>query len=319
MTGYLLRRIPTAIVVLLVASLLVFAVLRLIPGGPEAALAGPDAGPDQLAAIRHDLGLDRGFFVQYGSWIAGLATLDFGTSYQVGGDIGDLISFGLTNTLALTAAAALIAVLLGLALSLSAVIWRGRVLNTLLTGVNALAIALPTFVVGTVLIAVFGINWRVLPAGGTPPAGLTDDLWITSQYLLLPALTLGLPAGAMLARFLTESLRTELAQPYAVTAIATGASHRDVVLKHALRNALPSTITAFGLILGALLGGAVLVESIFGWPGLGLLTEEGISARDYPLVQVLVLLSVTAFVLIQLAADVLHAWLDPRIRLAGAQ
>ncbi|MBM7368133.1 ABC transporter permease [Gordonia hydrophobica] len=319
MTGYLLRRIPTAIIVLIAASLLVFAVLRLIPGGPEAALAGPDAGPDQLAAIRHDLGLDRGFFVQYGAWIAGLLTLDFGTSYQVGGDIGDLISFGITNALVLTAAAAVIAVLLGLGLSLSAVLWRSRVVNALLTGINALAIALPTFVVGTVLIAVFGIRWRVLPAGGTPPAGLFDDIWITVQYLLLPALTLGLPAGAMLARFLTESLRTELAQPYATTAIATGASRRDVVLGHALRNALPSTITAFGLLLGTLLGGAVLVEAIFGWPGLGLLTEEGISARDYPLVQVLILLSVTAFVLIQLAADVLHAWLDPRIRLAGAR
>ncbi|MBY4570492.1 peptide ABC transporter permease [Gordonia sihwensis] len=319
MTRYLIRRIPTAVVVLLAASLLVFAVLRLIPGGPESALAGPDAGPEQLAAIRHDLGLDRGFFSQYWAWISALFTLDFGTSYQVGGDIGDLISFGLTNTLVLTAAATAVAVSLGLALSLSAVIWRGRVLNAVLTGINAVAIALPTFVVGTVLIALFGIRWRVLPAGGTPPNGLTDDLGITAQYLLLPALTLGLPAGAMLARFLTEALRTELAQPYATTAIATGATRRDVVLKHALRNALPSTVTAFGLIVGALLGGAVLVESIFGWPGLGLLTEEGISARDYPLVQVLVLLSVTAFVLIQLAADVVHAWLDPRIRLAGAQ
>lgn len=319
MTGYLLRRIPTALIVLVVASILVFAVLRLIPGGPEAALAGPDAGPDQLAAIRHDLGLDRNVVAQYGSWIAGLATGHFGTSYQVGGDIGDLISFGLVNTVVLTAVAAVLAILIGLALAISAVMWRGRILNAVLTAVNALAIALPTFVVGTVLIAVFGIGWRILPAGGIPPHGLGDDLGITTQYLALPALTLGLPAGAMLARFLTEALRTELAQPYAVTAIATGATHRDVVLKHALRNAVPSTITAFGIVIGTLLGGAVLVESIFGWPGLGLLTEEGIAARDYPLVQVLVLLSVTAFILIQLATDILHAWLDPRIRLAGAR
>ena len=319
MTAYLLRRIPTALVVLFAASLLIFAILRLIPGGPEVALSGPDATPADLAAIRHDLGLDRGFFAQYATWIGSVLTLDFGTSYLVGGSIGDLVSFGLVNTLVLTTVAAVFAVALGLGLSLAATIRPGRAVGAVLTVVNAAAIALPTFVVGTVLIAVFGVGFRVLPAGGTPPHGLTDDLWITAQYLVLPAITLGLPAGAMLARFLTAALQTELAQPYATTAVATGASRRDVVVKHALRNALPSTITAFGLIIGALLGGAVLVEAIFGWPGLGLLTEEGISARDYPLVQILVLLSVTVFVLTQLAADIVHAWLDPRIRLAGAR
>ncbi|MCF8590113.1 ABC transporter permease [Gordonia liuliyuniae] len=319
MTSYLLRRIPTALIVLVAASLLIFAVLRLIPGGPESALAGPDATPADLQAIRHDLGLDRGFFVQYFAWLGSVLTLDFGTSYQIGGDIGDLVSFGLTNTLVLTVTAGVLAIVLAFGLSLTATIRPNRAMNALLTGVNAVAIALPTFVVGTVLIAVFGVGGGVLPAGGTPPDGLSDDLWITAQYLVLPAVTLGLPAGAMLSRFLTESLQTGLAQPYAVTAIATGASRRDVVLKHALRNALPSTITAFGLIVGALLGGAVLVEAIFGWPGLGMLTEEGISSRDYPLVQILILLSVSVFVLIQLAADVVHAWLDPRIRLAGSR
>jgi peptide/nickel transport system permease protein len=319
MTGYLLRRIPTAVVVLFAASLLIFSVLRLIPGGPEVALAGPDAGPEALAAIRHDLGLDRGFFVQYFSWLGSVLTFDLGTSYQVGGSIGDLVTFGLRNTLILTAAGVAFAIVFGLALSLAATIRPNRVLDAVLTGVNAVAIALPTFVVGTLLIVGFGISWRLLPAGGAPPAGLTDDLWISAQYLLLPAVTLGLPAGAMLARFLTEALRTELEQPYVITAIATGASRRDVVLKHALRNALPSTITAFGLIIGTLLGGAVLVEAIYGWPGLGLLTEEGISSRDYPLVQVLILISVAVFVLIQLVADIVHAWLDPRIRLAGTR
>ena len=318
MTGYLLRRIPTAIAVLFAASLLIFSLLRLIPGGPEVALAGPDAGPEALEAIRHDLGLDRGFFVQYFSWLGSVLTFDLGTSYQVGGSIGDLVTFGLGNTLILTVVGAGFAITFGLVLSLAATIRPNRVLDALLTGVNAVAIAFPTFVVGTVFIVVFGIAWRLLPAGGTPPDGLTDDLWISAQYLLLPAVTLGLPAGAMLARFLTEALRTELEQPYATTAIATGASRRDVVIRHALRNALPSTITAFGLIIGTLLGGAVLVEAIYGWPGLGLLIEEGVSARDYPLVQVLILISVAVFVLIQLAADIVHAWLDPRIRLAGA-
>lgn len=319
MISYLLRRIPTAIVVLFVASLLIFSVLRLVPGSPAAALAGPDASPADLAAIQHDLGLDRGFFTQYFSWLGHLLTGDLGRSYAVGGSVRSLVGFGLTNTVVLTVTALVIAVVLAFSLALTGVLYDNRVLRGVLTAVNALAIALPTFVVGTTLILLFSIHFRLLPAGGTPPKGFTDSLQISAQYLILPALTLGLPTGALLARFLTEALRTELNQPYAVTARALGATRRDIVLKHALRNALPPTLTALGLSIGGLLGGAVLVESIFGWPGLGLLTEESIFTRDYPLVQVLVLLSVTVFVIIQLLADVLHAWIDPRIRLAGSR
>lgn len=319
MTGYLFRRIPTAVIVLVIASLLIFSILRLIPGGPESALAGPDATPADLAAIRHDLGLDRSFVAQYFSWIGGVITLDFGTSYVVGGSIGSLIAFGLGNTLILTIAALVVAIVLALTLSLAATIYDNRYLNAVVTGINALAIALPTFVVGTLFILFFGVRMRWLPAGGTPPHGFADSLSISAQYILLPAVTLGLPAGALLARFLTEALRTELRQPYATTARSLGVPQRTIVLRYALRNALPSTLTALGITVGGLLGGAVLVEAIFGWPGLGLLTEEGIFTRDYPLVQVLVLLSVTVFVVIQLGADVLHAWLDPRIRLGAAQ
>lgn len=317
MVAYLARRIPTALAVLLIASLLIFSILRLIPGGPESALAGPDAGPEQLAAIRHDLGLDRGFVSQYVTWLGALATLNLGQSYQVGGDIGSLIGFGLLHTIVLTVTALVIAVIIALALGLTATISDNRYVNWVLTGINAAAIAVPTFVVGTTLILVFGVRWRILPAGGTPPDGLWADPSITAQYLLLPALTLGLPAGAVLARFLTEALRTELRQPYATTACALGVPQREIVIRSALRNALPPALTALGLVTGGLLGGAILVEAIFGWPGLGLLTEQGIFARDYPLVQVLVLLSVAVFVVIQLLADIVHAWLDPRIRLAG--
>jgi len=157
----------------------------------------------------------------------------------------------------------------------------------------------------------------VLPAGGTPPDGFLARPDLSVQYLLLPAVCLALGAGAALTRFLTESLRTELRQPYVVTARALGISRRRIVLTQALRNALPSTITVLGIQFGTLLGGAVLVEAIFTWPGLGGLIEEAISGRDYPLVQVLLLLSVIVFVAIQLVTDVIHAWLDPRIRIGG--
>lgn len=317
MTGYLLRRVPAALIVLFVASLLIFAMVRVIPGGPEAALAGGDASPAELAAIRHDLGLDQNLIVQYGHWIGGVLTGDFGQSYRVGGSVNDLVGYGLANTVVLTLAALVVALLFAVVFSLAATIVDNRYLTAVLTVVNAVAIAVPPFVVGTVVILVFAIHARVLPAGGTPPGGLTENVSFTLQYLMLPAITLGLPAGAMLARFLTEALRTELRSPYVMTARSLGISHRSIVLRHALRNALPSTLTALGITVGSLLGGAILVESIFGWPGLGLLTEEGIASRDYPLVQVLVLLSVTVFVTLQLLADVAHAWLDPRIRLGG--
>ncbi|TWS18356.1 ABC transporter permease [Tsukamurella asaccharolytica] len=317
MTAYLLRRVPTALLVLLLASVLIFGILRFIPGGPEAALLGPDASPSDVQALRHELGLDRSFFAQYLTWISSILRLDFGRSYQVGGEISALISFGLVNTLVLTGAALLVAVVLAVGLALAVTVFDNRWLSAVVTGVNAAAIAIPTFVLGTLLVLLAGVRLRWLPAGGAPPDGYLTEPTIAVQYLILPAITLGLPTGAMLARFLTESLHTELGKPYAVTARSLGVSQRRIVLRHALRNALPATVTAFGLLVGGLLGGAILVETVFGYPGLGMLTEQGIFSRDYPLVQVLLLLSVTVFIVVQLLADVAHAWLDPRIRLGA--
>ncbi len=172
-------------------------------------------------------------------------------------------------------------------------------------------------VTGLVLVLVFAVLLRLLPAGGTPPDGYLARPDITLQYLLLPAICLALPAAAALTRFLTESLRTQMRQPYVMTARALGIPRRRIVLTQALRNALPSSLTVLGIQFGTLLGGAVLVEAIFAWPGLGRLVEQGISARDYPVVQVLLLLSVAVFVLTQLLTDVLQATLDPRIRIEG--
>ncbi len=317
MLSYLVRRVPTALLVLVIASVLIFGILRFIPGGPESALLGPDATPADVQALRHELGLDRGFFAQYLSWIADVLRLDFGRSFQVGGEISSLIGFGLANTLVLTGAGVLVALVVAVGLALAVTVFDNRWLSAVVTAVNAAAIAIPTFVVGTLLVLLAGVRLRWLPAGGAPPDGYLTEPSIAVQYLILPAITLGLPTGAMLARFLTESLRTELGKPYAVTARSLGIPRHRVVLQHALRNALPATVTAFGLLVGGLLGGAILVESVFGYPGLGMLTEQGIFSRDYPLVQVLLLLSVTVFIVVQLLADVLHAWLDPRIRLGA--
>jgi len=317
MGAYLLRRLPSALVVLAIASFGIFAMVRMVPGDPVSTLAGPDASPEARAAIRADLGLDQPLVTQYVTWLGQLFRGELGTSYRIGGPVKDLVADGAVNTIVLTVTALLLAMAVALVCSLLAVVLDNRWVNATLSFGNTLAIALPTFVTGLVLILLFAVVFPVLPAGGTPPDGFLARPDLSVQYLLLPAVCLALGAGAALTRFLTESLRTELRQPYVTTARALGISRRRIVLTQALRNALPSTITVLGIQFGTLLGGAVLVEAIFTWPGLGGLIEEAISGRDYPLVQVLLLLSVGVFVVIQLFTDVIHAWLDPRIRIGG--
>ena len=246
-----------------------------------------------------------------------MARLDLATSYRIGGQVKDLVADGAVNTIVLTVTALLLAVVVALVSSVLAVVLDNRWVNAALSFGNTLAIALPTFVTGLVLILLFAVVLPVLPAGGTPPDGFIARPDIAAQYLLLPAVCLALGAGAALTRFLTEALRTELRQPYVTTARALGISRRRIVLTQALRNALPSTVTVLGIQFGTLLGGAVLVEAIFTWPGLGGLIEAAISGRDYPLVQVLLLLSVAVFVAVQLLTDIVHAWLDPRVRIGG--
>ncbi|MEV0245441.1 ABC transporter permease [Nocardia sp. NPDC050712] len=317
MTAYLLRRVPSAVAVLFGASVLIFLLLRAVPGDPASTLAGPDATPESIAAIRHQLGLDRSVPAQYVSWLHGLLTGDLGRSYIIGGQIGDLIARGLTNTLVLAGSALLLAVLVSLAVSISAVLWERRWLNAIVAAANTVAVAIPTFVTGVLLVLVFAIAIPILPAGGIPPDGFAAQPDITVQYLLLPSICLALPVAAALTRFLTEALRTELGKPYVLTARSLGVPHREIVTRGALRNALPTMLTVLGIQSGALLGGAVLVEATFAWPGIGQLIEQGINRRDYPVVQALLLFSVAVFVAIQLTTDIVHAYLDPRIRIGG--
>ncbi len=317
MTRYVLTRLGSAALVLLLASIGIFALIRLVPGDPVSVLAGPDSTPEARAAIRADLGLDQPFWSQYAHWMGDLARFDLGPSYLLGGDVGALIADGALNTVVLTLTALLIASVGAVVTSTAAVVWDKRWLNTVLSAGNTLAVAVPTFATALVLVLVFAVQLPVLPAGGTPPDGFFRRVDIAVQYLLLPALALALPAWAALTRFLTEALHTQLRQPYVTTARALGIPRRRIVVTQALRNALPSAVTVLGIQFGTLLGGAVLIEAVFAWPGLGRLIEEGISARDYPVVQVLLLLSVAVFVLTQLATDLVHAWLDPRVRLQG--
>ncbi|WP_028660670.1 ABC transporter permease [Nocardioides insulae] len=318
MAHYVLSRLGSTLLVLALSSVGIVALLRLVPGDPVAILAGADSTPESRAAIRAELGLDQPFWEQYAGWLHGLVTFDLGPSYRLGGDVGDLVAAGALNTVVLTAAALLLASVGALLASVLAVLLDRPWLTALLSAGNTVAVAVPTFAISLLLVLAFAVYLPVLPAGGAPPDGFASRPDLAVQYLLLPAIALALPAWATLTRFLTEALYTQLRAPYVTTARALGIPRRRIVLTQALPNALPSAVTVLGLQVGTLLGGAILIEAVFAWPGLGRLVEQGISARDYPVVQVLLLLSVAVFVLTQLASDLIHAWLDPRIRLKGA-
>lgn len=317
MLNYSLRRIPSALLVLAAGSVVIFTLLRLVPGDPALILAGPDSSPEALAAIRDELGLTGSPITQYFAWIGDIVTFDLGRSLILGGDIATLLFDALGNTLILAVTALLLAVVIAFAAATGSVIARRKWLDSLVTAFGTVAVAIPNFVTGTILVVLFGVVSMVLPAGGIPRHGLFDDPEISVQYLILPAVCLALPIAAALTRFLTEALRSQLAEPYVTTAQALGIPRHRIVFTQVLPNALPATVTVLGIQIGHLLGGAVLVEAIFAWPGLGHLIERAISSRDYPVVQVMLLFSVALFVVVQLLTDLVDAALDPRIRLGA--
>ncbi|WP_435189951.1 ABC transporter permease [Streptomyces sp. bgisy126] len=312
MRGYLLRRLPSALLVLLVASFVAFAVLRFVPGDPAAVLAGPDASAETEAAIRARLGLDEPLPAQYLRWLGDLLTGDLGPSYAIGGQTADLIGDGLGATVELTLGALLFVVVLGAAFGILGVTSRNRWVRTAVRVLTTGALAVPPFVTGVLLVLLFSVLLGVLPPGGRVPLLTAPDLGV--QYLLLPALCLALPSAAVLGRYLKDGIERALGEDYVRTATAAGVAPRRLLWRHALPNALPPVVTLLGMQTGNLLGGAVLVEAIFAWPGLGQLAEQALVRRDYPVVQDLLLLLVTVFVLVQLLTDLIHAWLDPRIR-----
>ncbi|MEV7021360.1 ABC transporter permease [Kitasatospora sp. NPDC093558] len=312
MRTFLLKRLPSGLLVLALASFLVFLILRLIPGDPATTLAGPDATPATVAAIRAQLGLDQPLFGQYLSWLGHLLTGDLGPSYAIGGQVADLIGDGIAATVQLTAGALLLVVLIAVPLAVLGATTRRRPVAAAVRAVTTAVLAVPPFVTGVLLVLVFAVSLRLLPAGGHQ--SLLDAPDLAVQYLLMPAICLALPSAAILARYLKDGIERALAEDYVRTATALGVSRRRILWQHVLPNALPPAVTVLGLQIGQLVAGAVLVERIFAWPGLGQLIEQGVARRDYPVVQDLLLLVVAVYVTVQLLTDLVHAWLDPRVR-----
>jgi peptide/nickel transport system permease protein len=316
MTGYILRRILQLLPVLLIASALVWAMIYAVPGDPVAVLLGENATPEQVAAAQQRLGLDQPVVLQYLAWLKSAVTGDLGLSIHSREPVLHLIAQRLPATFQLAAAATLVALGLGVPVALVSALVPGSWIDRALSGWSALALGVPTFWLGILLILLFAVELHWLPsASGYVP------FWQSPLDMLrniaLPALTLGLYVSGIFARFLRASLVGELHADYVRTARAKGLPERVVIGRHVLGNALLPFVTIIGLMMASFIGGAVVTEAVFTYPGLGRLLIQAISTRDYPLIQGCILVILVIYIAINVIVDVLYAYIDPRIEYAA--
>lgn len=306
MLGYTLRRVLLAVFVLWGVVTVVFMIVRLVPADPALLIAGMDATPEQLATLRHQMGLDQPLAVQYLSYIGGVLTGDFGSSYTQNVPAMQLVRQVLPNTALLAVLACALALVVSFPLGLLAALRVNRSSDRVVTTMSLLTQSLPGFWVGVVLMLVFSQRLHWLPSAGlSSPAAL-----------ILPVITVALPFIAILTRMTRSGLLEVMGEGYLTTARAKGLSERVVIFSHATRNATIPVITLVGLEFGTLLGGAVITETVFSFPGVGRLLVSAILVRDYNLVQACVVVIAAAFVVVNLVVDLLYGYLDPRVRLA---
>ena len=304
MLAYTLRRIVMLVPVLLGVSVLVFLMLHLTPGDPARLVAGPDATPEQVAAIRHDLGLDQPLYRQYYDYMARLLHGDLGQSIITHDPVTSELAPRFLATAELSGAAMLVAIVVGMSFGIVSATRQYSVVDNLLSVLSLVGLSTPAYWLGLMLILLFSLHFRWLPAAGA--GGL--------RHLILPTVTLAMFAMATVARMTRGSMLDVLNQEFVQTARAKGLRERVVVIRHALKNALIPVITVVGLQVGQLLSGAVLTETVFAWPGIGRFMVDSIQARDFPIVQGGVLLTATTFVAVNLLVDLLYGVVDPRIR-----
>ena len=312
MLAYVAGRLLQAIPVVLLTSIFVFVFIRFVPGDPAVTMAGQRATPEQVAALRHNFGLDQPIVVQYVTWINRLATGDFGTSYATNRPVSQLIMQRVPATAHLAVGALLVMLLFGVPLGIFSAVRPGHPLSRLVAVLNSVALATPTFWLGILLVLFFAVDLHWLPASGF--VSVTADPIGSVKLLILPSVTLGLYGTAVLIRFLKASILDIAHADFVRTATAKGLTERLVVGRHMLRIALLPVVTMMAIQFGYLLGGAVITEAIFGWPGLGSLILDAINNQDYQIVQATMLLFVQTFIIINVLADVSYAVLDPRIR-----
>lgn len=312
MLGYLLRRILAAIPVMGFVALFVFLLLRLTPGDPAAIIAGDNATPQQLDRIRETLGLNDPLYVQFFSWIGRLLQGDFGTSIISGTPVITMISGRLEPTLSLALTTIVLSILIAVPLGVIAAWKHGTVIDRIVMAISVLGFSVPVFVIGYIFIQFFAIELRWLPVQGF--RSLSEGLGPFAERILLPTFTLTLLYIALIARITRTSVLEILGEDYVRTARAKGLSEGAVLLRHALRNAAVPIVTVIGVGFALLISGVVVTESVFNLPGIGRLTVDAVLARDYPVIQAVILLASLLYVVINLLIDVAYTALDPRIR-----
>lgn len=312
MISFVMRRIISIIPVMLLVATGVFLLLKLTPGDPVGVMLGPDATEERREALRDELGLNDPLPVQYVRWLADAVRGDLGDSLFLDEPVLSALADRAQPTLLLTLLSSLIALSIGLPLGIVAAQNRGKWLDVGTMALAILGISMPTFWLGLNLILIFAVKLRWLPVAGYAP--LSDGLWESLRYLILPAFTLGVAQSALLARMTRSMMLDVLGTDYVRVARAKGLGERRVVYIHALRNATVPLINVAGLIIAALLGGAVVTEQIFNLPGVGRLLIQAVGRRDVPLVQGTVLVIAGIYVIVNLCVDVISAAIDPRLR-----
>ena len=325
MGRYLVQRLLHAIVVIWGAATLVFLILHLSPGDPAINLVGENATEEQFELVRKSLGLDRPLHERYLTYLSDLAQGDLGVSWFVGQPTLDMMRERIPDTVELTLVAALLCIPLAVLLGIVAAVFRRTPLDYLANGIALFGVSTPNFWLGVMLILLFAVELRWLPSYGRGPlfgealaalgSGDADPLIQWARHIVLPAVTLGTFLMALVTRLTRTDILENLSRPYVKVARAKGAGPWTVIFSHVLPNSLISVVTIIGLEEGALLGGAVVTETVFAWPGMGRLIVESIQRRDYPVIQAGVLLISFIFVFVNIVIDLIYVYLDPRIRL----
>jgi peptide/nickel transport system permease protein len=303
----IVKRLLVGVLVMWGAASLIFLIVRVAPGDPATILLGPDADQQQIDELTARLGLDQPKLTQYAHYLADVARFDFGDSYRLGRPAMAAVLERLPATAELMLTSTAIAVVLGVSLGLLAGARPGRVVDRVVSASTIALQSFPTFWVGIMLILIFALALGVLPSAG---AG-------TPAHLVLPAVTLALPFTATVARLTRTSVAETMREPYIQTARSKGLTEPQVLTGHALRNSLIPVVTIVGLHMGGIIGGAVIVENVFAWPGLGSLIVDAVANRDYEVVQAATFLIAGIVMLFNLLADLLYTQLDPRIKLEG--
>ena len=311
---YVVRRLVLFIPTVILVSVVVFLLVRLIPGNPAYVLLGPNATQAQVTQVTHSLALDQPLWTQYIVWVAHILHGNFGDSYINDFPVTQLILQKLPATIELAVGAIIISLVVSFPLGILSALYNRHWIDHVTSLYNALAMGVPVFWLGILLVLVFSFHLHLAPPSGytavtaSPVQGL--------RFLTLPAITLGVSLSGILIRFIRSSILAVLSQDYVRTARAKGLSQRAVIGRHVLKNALIPIITIVGLQFGGILGGVVIVETVFQWPGLGSLLVTSILTRDYTVVQAVILLTVVTYMAVNLVADIVYTYLNPRIQMA---